>query len=298
LEALVSIVLVNYNSFELSVSCIHSIEKCSYSNKEVIIVDNGSNEDKTHEFNNLEFSVDCNWIRSEENLGFAGGNNLGIKMSKGEILFLINNDTEVTTNLISQLVARLRENPGIGLISPKIKFFNTNIIQYAGYTPLNILMQNKAVCFGKEDQVDHNDFIPTSYIHGAAMMTTRNVITTCGMMNEEYFLYYEELDWSEQVRSHGFEIWVDQQAVIYHKESMSIGANSPLKVYYNVRNRMFFSIRNKSKLQNIIFLSYSLFILPIKLAGNLFKNETEFNNSILKAYFWNLRRLMKKNHNN
>jgi hypothetical protein len=134
---LVSFITVNFNQPQVTEQLLASIhDKERYSPLEIIVVDNGSRPDHVpwwqQEYEGIRF------IRSEKNLGFAGGNNLGIRQAQGDYLFLVNNDTEFTENLIGSMVEEMDANPEIGLLSPRINYFDQpDMIQYAGYTPMN-----------------------------------------------------------------------------------------------------------------------------------------------------------------
>ena len=170
-------------------------------------------------------------IRSPQNLGFAGGNNLGIKAARGKYLFFINNDTIFKEVNIQALIDRLESSPKIAVVCPKIRFsWGNHPIQFAGYTPLSkITVRNQAIGFGEEDRGQYDTAHPTPYAHGAAMLIKREAIDKVGLMPECYFLYYEELDWSMMFTRAGFEIWYDPACTVYHKESQATGQNSPLR---------------------------------------------------------------------
>jgi GT2 family glycosyltransferase len=131
----VSIITVNFNQPKVTEELLQTIP-ATYQNLEIIVVDNGS---KVLSINNWQANYpDVKFIRSEENLGFAGGKNLGIKEATGDYLFLVNNDTEFTAGLVEKLVAVMDSNPAIGMVSPMIKYFaDKDLIQYAGYTQMN-----------------------------------------------------------------------------------------------------------------------------------------------------------------
>ena len=211
---------------------------------EVIVVDNASIQDEASLIQNQYPQV--NVIRSEKNRGFAGGNNLAIKEAKGKYLFLINNDTIFKDFNIQALIDRLESSPSIGIVCPKIRFiWDTNPIQFAGYTPLSkITVRNQAIGYGEEDKGQYNTAHPTPYAHGAAMLILRDAIDKVGFMPEDFFLYYEELDWSMMFTRAGYEIWYDPASTIYHKESQSTGQNSPIRAYYMTRNRLLLVKRN------------------------------------------------------
>ncbi len=123
-------------------------------------------------------------------------------------------------------------NPSTGMISPKINYFtDKGLIQYAGYTPMNYYTcRNSCIGLREKDtgQYDHIT-APTAYCHGAAMMIRKEAINKAGLMSENFFLYYEEVDWCEHIKRAGYDAWVCTDAVIYHKESVSVGKKSKLK---------------------------------------------------------------------
>ena len=228
---------------------------------EVIVVDNASIQDEASLIQNQYPQV--NVIRSEKNRGFAGGNNLAIKEAKGKYLFLINNDTIFKEFNIQALIDRLKSSPNIGVVCPKIRFtWGTNPIQFAGYTRLSkITVRNQAIGYGEEDKGQYNTAHPTPYAHGAAMLIKREAIEKVGLMPEDYFLYYEELDWSMMFTRAGYEIWYDPACTIYHKESQSTGQNSPLRTYYITRNRLLLVKRNWPCIYKYLAYCYLTYIV-------------------------------------
>ncbi|MBR1689098.1 MAG: glycosyltransferase family 2 protein, partial [Prevotella sp.] len=231
-----SIITVNYNGLDDTCALIDTIPFDD--SLEVIVVDNGSKNDESILLKQRYPYI--NAIRSEKNLGFAGGNNIGIKAANGQYLFLVNNDTVFNDFNAQSLIARLTSSPKIGMVCPKIRFaWADHPIQFAGYTPLSkITMRNHSIGYGETDNGQYEKAHPTPYAHGAAMMIKKSAIEQVGLMPECYFLYYEELDWSEMFKRSGYEIWYEPQCTIYHKESQSTGQDSPLKTYYITRNRL------------------------------------------------------------
>lgn len=257
-EITLSIITVNYNGLKDTCALIDSIP-FSAMPLEVIVVDNGSKEDEAALISRRYPQVHA--IRSDKNLGFAGGNNIGIKAAKGKYLFLINNDTELRGDWhIDKLIQRLESSETIGVVCPKIRFaWGNNPIQFAGYTKLSpITMRNRALGFNEEDHGQHDTPHPTPYAHGAAMLLKREAIEKAGLMPECYFLYYEELDWSLLIRHAGYSIWYDPAATIYHKESQSTGQESPLRTYYICRNRLLFVKRNLHGLSKYLSYGYQM----------------------------------------
>ncbi len=253
-ECETSIITINYNGLDDTCALIESIP---FNDKmEVIVVDNASTNDEVSTINQRFPYVKT--IKSDKNLGFAGGNNLGIKAAKGKYLFIINNDTIFKDFNIQALIDRLQSSKTIGIVCPKIRFaWSNNPIQFAGYTPLSrITARNQAIGFGEEDLGQYEKAHPTPYAHGAAMLIKREAIKKVGLMPECYFLYYEELDWSMMFTRAGYDIWYDPACTIYHKESQSTGQNSPLRTYYITRNRLLLVKRNFSGINKYLAYAY------------------------------------------
>lgn len=259
----VSIITINYNGLADTCSLIDSIT--FNDSMEVIVVDNASRENEAEEIERRYPAVRV--IRSDKNLGFAGGNNLGIKIARGKYIFLINNDTLLKEDgHIDALIRRLESSDKIGAVCPKIRFaWGTHPIQFAGYTQLStITLRNRGIGYGEEDCGQYDTAHPTPYAHGAAMMLKREAIDKTGLMPECYFLYYEELDWSMMLTRAGYDIWYEPACTIYHKESQATGQNSPLKIYYNTRNRLLFAQRNRSGLDKLLAYTYLIGIVGTK----------------------------------
>jgi hypothetical protein len=262
---LLSIITINYNGLKDTCELIETLPLKDKS-IEVIVVDNASTQDEATiiEKQYPEIKV----IRSKENLGFAGGNNLGIKAAQGKYLFFINNDTilKPQTSDLRPLITRLESSPTIGMVCPKIKFsWGDNPIQFAGYTPLSsVTMRNKAIGCGEVDHGQYDTPHSTPYAHGAAMMVKREAIEKAGLMPECYFLYYEELDWSMMIRRAGYDIWYEPSCTIFHKESQTTGQNSPLRTYYITRNRLLYAQRNQQGAVKYISYLYLIILVAIR----------------------------------
>lgn len=288
----VSVISVNYNQPDLTSQFLSSLKKfIRYSNIEIIVVDNGSVEDHTESLSQKHPGV--KFLRSDKNLGFAGGNNIGIRAASGDYLLFANNDTEFSDDMVIPLVQVLDADPAIGVVSPKILYFDRpEVIQYAGFTEMNYKTgRNK--CIG-QFEIDKGQYDgqsgQTAYAHGAAMMVRKEAIVQAGLMPEIFFLYYEELDWCEMIKRSGFSIWFEPAAKIYHKESASVGAASPRKEYYMTRNRILFIRRNASPVSLAIFCFYFiLIVIPRNLIGHVRARRTDLISSSLKGIWWNIR---------
>jgi GT2 family glycosyltransferase len=288
----VSIITVNYNQSYITEQLLASVYATNtYAAVEIIVVDNASKDNPVPAW--ITQYPDITFIRSDVNLGFAGGNNLGIKVAKGEYLFFVNNDTEFTAGLVDSLAAILDENTRVGMVSPKIRYHDQpTVLQYAGFTPMNYYtMRNRCIGQFEVDNGQYDNYTgATGYIHGAAMMVRRQAIDAAGLMPENFFLYYEEMDWNDHIKRAGYEIWVQPKALIYHKESVSVGRVSGLKEYFMNRNRILFIRRNApSALAIMVFYIYFVGVVtPRNIINYLRKGYKGFTSLLLKAIWWNL----------
>lgn len=276
---MISIITVNYNGFNDTCELIDTLP-LNDDSLEVIVIDNASEKNEALLIEARYPNVKA--IRSNTNLGFAGGNNLGINAATGKYLFFINNDTIIKDFNINVLINRLESSNEIGMVCPKIRFaWEDNPIQFAGYTKLSrITLRNKAIGFGEKDMGQHNTPHPTPYAHGAAMLVKREALEKVGKMPECYFLYYEEYDWSIMFRRAGYEIWYEPLFTIYHKESKSTGQNSPLKTYYITRNRLLLARRNEKTYIKYIIYCYLIGIVALR---DIFKYSISGNFKLAAA---------------
>ena len=288
----VSIITINYNGLEETCALIETIP--FNENLEVIVVDNASKNQEADSITRRFPQVKV--IKSERNLGFAGGNDLGIQVAQGKYLFLINNDTFFKDFKIQNLIDRMESSPTIGVVCPKIRFaWDNNPIQYAGYTKLSrFSVRNHAIGFNEEDHGQYDAAHPTPYAHGAAMLIKRDAINNIGPMPDCYFLYYEELDWSMMFTRAGYQIWYEPKCTIFHKESQSTGQNSPLRTYYLTRNRLLLVRRNPKEFNKVLAYIYLISIVALR---DIVKYTISAHFDFLKATLQGLRDFIFKHYN-
>ena len=285
----VSIITVNYNQPEATVELLLSLIKYSTKNVEIIVIDNASIVNHELEFKGI--IPNLIFIRTEVNLGFAGGNNLGINLAKGDFIFLLNNDTEVPDGCLETMIAEFKSNTKIGLLSPLILYHDDkSIIQYAGFTTLNYLTARNSQIGQFEKNTGQYDNISyeTGFCHGAAVMCRKADLLKAGIMDESYFLYYEELDWCEKFKRIGKTINFTGKTFIYHKESLSVGKESIIKTYFMTRNRMLFIRKNTNLLNTFLFgIYYVLFACSKMIFNYLKKGRKDLALYVIKALWWN-----------
>ena len=286
---MVSIITVNYNQAELTCLLLESIRQQEYRNIEVIVVDNASTDDPTPIFQARYPEV--KFLRSDKNRGFAGGNNLALPMASGAFLFFVNNDAEIAEGCIAQLVKFLKETPNAGIVSPLILTGGEKAetadcaIQYAGMPRVNrFTSRSNMDGNGEKNTGQYTRPFATGYAHGAAMMVPRRVLEAVSPMSEDYFLYYEEVDWCERMYQAGYSIWVEPRAVLFHKESMTMADLGAAKTYYLTRNRILFMRRHYGGWAFGLFLLFLIFVtMPKHLLSYLLKGDWDNIRAFLKG---------------
>jgi hypothetical protein len=287
---LVSIITINYNTPAVTGALLQSLSLLTYPNWEVIVVDNASPQSSSAILKK-EYPF-IKHISSPVNTGFAGGNNIGLHFARGEYVFLLNNDTEVTPDLVTLLVVHLQQHPECGIACPKIKYFSLpDTIQYAGAVGLHPLTSRSYdIGYLQKDTGQFNDVRKTDLPMGAAMMIPTSLIRQVGIMSEIFFLYYEELDWSARFKKAGYEVHYVGTAQVFHKESVSTGKNSAFKTFYLFRNRLLYIRRNYQGWRWLVAASFFVLISsPVHFLKHAVKSEWGHSKSIIKALRWNMK---------
>jgi GT2 family glycosyltransferase len=282
---LISIITVNYNQAEITCEMLRSLYRSGYPNMEVWVVDNASPADRPDIIS--ERFPQVHFIQSAQNLGFAGGNNLALRQARGEYIYLLNNDTIVPHGHLHTLVGLLHNHATCHVVSPKIKLFDDpNILLFAGFTELSpITFRNRILGFGQRDCGQHDAFRESACAHGAAMMLTRAVIEKVGLMNEEYFLYYEEVDWSARIKKAGYKIGYTPDTFVLHRESLSTGRSSALKSYYLNRNRVLYIVNHTSGATRVLAVMYQMCVaMPKNIITHLVCGQTANAKAVAKAW--------------
>lgn len=292
---LVSIITVNFDHPEVTCGLLGSLRQITYRNIEIIVIDNAS---PTSDPSVIKRDFpEVTFIQSDRNRGFAGGNNLGIRKAKGKYILLLNNDTEVPPGFLEPLVNKLEADKMIGAVSPKIKFSHSpDTIQYAGIPEFNTLTVSiRAVGKGDKDIGQFDRDSQTAFVHGAAMVVPLEVIRKVGLMAEVFFLYYEEHDWATRIKQAGYQLWYVHDSVVFHKESISTGKQSPLKTYYLNRSRVLYLRRNVKGIKFFIALSYLVLVsIPKNLLGNAFTGNKGHLKAYISAIAWHIGHLSDK----
>jgi hypothetical protein len=240
---LVSVIVLNYNAGELLLNCIDSLKKSTYTNLEILVVDNISSDNSQKKCK--EKFPDIKLIQNNENLGYCGGNNVGIKKAKGEFIVILNPDTIVEKNCINELILAHREF-GDGLYQPKILSLNEeNIIQSTG-NMLHIFGFGYARDKGNKISDRKEEIEKIGYASGTCLFTSRNVIEKIGLLDEFLFLYHDDLDLGWRAAQVGINSYYVPKSKIFHVESYSLKWSSK-KFYWLERNRKYCLLTHYSK---------------------------------------------------
>ena len=242
-EHLVSVIVLNYNAGELLLNCIESLKKSTYSNMEILVVDNISSDGSQTKCK--EKFPDIKLIQNEKNLGYCGGNNVGIKEAKGEFIVILNPDTVVDVNWLDELIAAQKEF-GEGLYQPKILSLNEDgVIQSTG-NMLHVFGFGFARDKGNKVTNKKEEIERIGYASGTCLFTTRKVIKKVGLLDEFLFLYHDDLDLGWRAAQIGINSYYVPKSRISHVESYSLKW-SPKKFYWLERNRKYCLLTHYSK---------------------------------------------------
>jgi len=255
------LVTVLYNGIEVLEGFFESLSKQTYTNYVLYVIDNSPNDDALNEAMRLsnDYAIPVEFINNNANFGVAKGNNQGIFKALEEqcdYILLLNNDIEFPEETISLMVdyAQVKHEP---IIVPKIYYYGTSKLWMAGgeiltYSALTPMRGNQEEDVGQYDHIEYIGFAPTCF-----MLLSCEVFHKVGMMDEKYFVYYDDTDFIYRAQLAGYKIVYFPQAIVQHKVSISTGgANSLFSIYYTTRNRLYFIGKNFNLMQKMISLFY------------------------------------------
>jgi len=271
----VSIIILNWNNPDYTINCLHSLGKLTYPNYDVILLDNGSEDDSVQKLQAILLGLNypVEFITNSRNLGFAEGNNVGIRHAlerNADYVLLLNNDTEVASDFIEPLVQMAQSDYRIGITGPKIYYFDspTRIWSAGGLITESGWTQQLGV--NAVDSPEYDYLKRVDYVSGCAMLVKREVIEKIGMLDPRFFAYYEETDWCARAAKAGYSIWYVPQSIIWHKISLEAREQSPLYIYLMTRNRLLF-LRNRGASNLRVLLNMVLVDLRTIVAWTIWK---------------------------
>lgn len=273
-EPLIYIIILNWNGYKDTIACIESIERITYKNYIILIVDNGSTDESVKVFKTRFPNVKL--MENQINLGFAGGCNVGINYAlknNANYVLLLNNDTIVQCNFLSELVDISESDTQIGILSPLIYYANEPDVIWSSGANINYKSSypfiDRRRLLKDKGQLKRNINVDT--VTGCCMLIKKAVFASIGLLDPIYFLYTEDRDFCARVKKKGYSIYVIPNSKVWHKVSSSSGGEgNPLAVYYSTRNLILYSKLYFSLRERLVFNYYFLrgnmyqFILNIK----------------------------------
>ena len=240
---LVSIIILNYNAGELLLNCVDSLKKSTYTNLEILIVDNISSDNSQKKCK--EKFPDIKLIQNNENLGYCGGNNVGINEAKGKFIVILNPDTIIEPNCIDELISAYNKF-GNALYQPKILSLNEkDIIQSTG-NMLHVFGFGFARDKGNKVTNKEESIEKIGYASGTCLFTSREVFDKIGLLDEFLFLYHDDLDLGWRAAQIGINSYYVPKSNIFHVESYSLKWSAK-KFYWLERNRKYCLLTHYSK---------------------------------------------------
>lgn len=260
----VSIIILNWNGLEDTIECLESLKEITYPDYDVIVVDNGS-EGNDIEILRQRFENYIHIIENGINYGFCEGNNIAIRWlldnSKPDYFLLLNNDTVVAPEFLTELVKVAESHPSSGIIGPKAYLYDDPNRFWLVWFEVDM---NKGRAFhvgsGEYDRGQYENIKDVDYVAGSCLLIKLKVIQNVGLLDTSYFAYWDEADYCLRVRKGGYKIIYAPKAIIWHKVSASAKQVSGIYEYYNTRNGFLFMKKYASKKQLSCFLLRFFFI--------------------------------------
>jgi len=249
MEPLVSIIVLNYNGREDTLACLRSLEHLTYHNVNVVVVDNASSDGSEAAIRAAYPTL--TFIQTGANLGFTGGNNVGIRhaLENGaDYVLLLNNDTIVAPDFISVMVEVMEQNPEVGVAGPMIYYFSAPETIWSAGGKIDWTRGLTSMIGVNEEDKSQYGLSPrqTDFVTGCALMAKRAVWEKAGLLDDKFFMYYEETEWCVRATRAGYKIMLIPAAMIWHKISLEARATSPRTYYYMTRNRLLFLHRTRA----------------------------------------------------
>jgi GT2 family glycosyltransferase len=278
------IIVLNWNGKEDTVECLDSLRKVAYPGFRILLVDNASIDGSVELFKQRYPDVEL--IVNKTNLGFAGGNNVGIKkaMDDGaEFLLLLNNDTTVYPDFLGGLVNVAESDESIGIVGPKICLYSDPETVWSAGGMINMFSGNIKNLGEGLPQASFHGVSEVDYVSGCALMIRSDVVRHIGPMDERFFLYFEETDWNVRAHSAGYRSVVNNDVRILHKSGIAVGKVKDSDYYYVPRNLPFFVSKNGKWYHKLVFYPIYLAKYSLSYVIHLLKGEPGKSHNITRG---------------
>ena len=301
-KPLVSIIIPHFKGKEILNKCLQSLENTTYKNKEVILVDNGST-DGSVEFATNNFP----WVQveqNEKNLGYAGGCNAGIRRARGAYILLLNDDTELDSALLSQLVEACESDTEIAACQPKIlSQQNNNKFDYAGGAGGLLDVFGYPFARGRlfftleNDENQYEEGRDIFWASGTASLIRKSALEKVGYLDEDFFAHMEEIDLNWRFHLAGYRVTYTPKAIVYHKAGSTLKPDSPLKIYLNHRNSLMMLLKNYETMNLVWIFPYRIMLEIITLLYTLVILDFVRMRAVIRSLiyvFWNFLKILSK----
>ena len=291
IKSSVSIVIPHWNNVDVLSECLESISKTDFENFETIVVDNASTD-------NSVASVRSNYpnvklIENDKNYGYAGGCNIGAEAASGDFLIFLNNDTVQEKDWISNLIKTINSDDKIAAVQPKIlNYYDRNVFDYAGGSGGHMdiycfpFARGRIFSFQENDEGQYNNKEKCFWSSGTCFMVRRELFQKSGGFDESFFAHMEEIDLCWRLYAMGFEVWVEPDSVVYHKNALTLPMYSHKKYYFNHRNSLLMLLGNYS-IKNIFLIGIPRLILEkIACFYSILMLDWRHFTAILRSLFW------------
>jgi len=271
----VTIIVLNWNGIKDTVKCLDSLKKIHYSNFEIIVVDNASNGNDV-EILKEKYKDEIILIENKENLGFAIGNNNGMKyaLEKGtDYVLLLNNDTVVDPLFLDELIKITEKDSEIGIASPKMYYMNPPNVLWSAGGKINWYIGHWLIGKDKKDNGQFDEMVYVDFNPGACMLIKRETIEKIGYLPTEYFLQWEDIDYCIKAKKNGFKCIYVPKSKIWHKVLASYNKKNlnHASVILGFRNRIIFRHKYLSHLKFVFFtVCFIIIVIPIHILYYLF----------------------------
>lgn len=258
----VAIVILNWNGLRDTIECLISLREITYRDYDVFLVDNASQGNDADVLARM-FGDCVRLIRNNRNLGFTGGNNVGISdaiANMPDYVLLLSNDVVVDPSFLSELIEAAESDPKAGMAGPKIYYYDQTKRIFSAGARINFWTGNTTSIGAREfDKGQFDSIADVDYISGCAMLVKVEVIRKIGLLNENYFAYREDAEWCVKAKRLGYKILYVPKARVWHKAPIEPRKTGRLPLYYMTRNRFLFAKRNSTNLQFLCSLACFLF---------------------------------------
>lgn len=281
-KPLVSIVVPNWNGGKKILRCLKSVSSLDYPKKEVIIVDNGSTDGTKEKIKKSfkKFKI----IENKENLGCVKAINQGFSKAKGDYILRLDDDVVLPKDMLSKLMKTIRSSDSIGIVIPKVYYYShQKVLCNIGFSINPLTGKTNAPGLDEQDTGKYESEREVDYVPGAILLTKKQVIKKAGLLDTDYFLYYEDADWCKKVRKAGYRIIYTPTAKAWHDCKQQTELND-FRIYHYIKSKLMFMKKNNSILANVFFFPFFFLIYtPARFAKFISSGKSNLIKSYIKG---------------